>query len=218
MIATIRRFMLIGAMESEEMRLTVNDLSASRGGRTIFENVGFDLSGGQGLLVTGPNGAGKSTLLRAIAGYLPVDRGFAAVLPENEPVSAHAHYLNFNNAMKAALTVFENLEFHQQFGGQAAIAVEEALNNVGLLHLRDNRFGDLSTGQRRRVALARLLLNHRPIWLVDEPTTGLDKASEQTFARILDDHMQAGGIVVAATHLPINVAGLKSLRFEEEVV
>jgi len=210
--------MLIGAMESEEMRLTVNDLSASRGGRTIFENVGFDLSGGQGLLVTGPNGAGKSTLLRAIAGYLPVDRGFAAVLPENEPVSAHAHYLNFNNAMKAALTVFENLEFHQQFGGQAAIAVEEALNNVGLLHLRDNRFGDLSTGQRRRVALARLLLNHRPIWLVDEPTTGLDKASEQTFARILDDHMQAGGIVVAATHLPINVAGLKSLRFEEEVV
>ncbi|MEO1747719.1 MAG: heme ABC exporter ATP-binding protein CcmA [Pseudomonadota bacterium] len=218
MIATICRFMLIGAMESEEMRLVVDDLCTSRGGRVIFDGVGFELANGQGLIVTGPNGAGKSTLLRAIAGYLPVDHGTAKLTPSGNPVWAHAHYLNVLNGLKGALTVFENLRFHQQFGGVPAITVEEALDRVGLIHLRDNRFGDLSTGQKRRVALARLLLNHRPIWLIDEPTTGLDKASEATFAEIVSDHLNSGGSVVAATHLPIKVHGVKFLRFEEDTV
>lgn len=210
--------MLIGAMKWDDMRLVVEDLYVSRGGRTIFEGVRFELARGQGLIVTGPNGAGKSTLLRAIAGFLPLDRGSVSVLPNADPVWVHAHFFNTFNAMKTALTVAENLSFHQQFTGAAALGVEDALERVGLLHVLDNRFGDLSTGQRRRVALARLLLNHRPIWLIDEPTTGLDKASEATFARILAEHLNGGGLVVAATHLPIDVPGVKSLRFEEAPV
>ncbi|MEO0543469.1 MAG: heme ABC exporter ATP-binding protein CcmA [Pseudomonadota bacterium] len=210
--------MLIGAMGSDDLRLVVEDLAVSRGGRAIFEGVSFDLSKGQGLIVYGPNGAGKSTLLRAIAGFLPIDHGSVSVSPKGEPVWSCMHYLNTLNAMKTALSVAENLRFHQQFGGAPALAVEAALEKVDLLHVLENRFGDLSTGQRRRVALARLFLNHRPVWIVDEPTSGLDKASETTFAQIMGEHLHDGGIVVAATHLPIDVPGMKSLRFEEAPV
>ncbi|MEM1377882.1 MAG: heme ABC exporter ATP-binding protein CcmA [Pseudomonadota bacterium] len=209
--------MLIGMMERDDLRLVVEDAAVSRGGHSILSDVSFSLAVGQGLLVTGPNGSGKSTLLRAVAGFLPLDDGRITTEPNGEPVAAHAHFLNVMNAMKTALTVQENLRFHQKFGGAPVLSVEDALDRVNLSHVLDNRFGDLSTGQRRRVALARLLLNHRPIWLIDEPTSGLDTASDMRFAEIIADYMAGGGIVIAATHLPIDVPGMRHLRFEEEV-
>ncbi|MEL6436740.1 MAG: heme ABC exporter ATP-binding protein CcmA [Pseudomonadota bacterium] len=208
--------MLIARMERDGLRLIVSDLGVSRAGRTIFAEVSFGLSRGEGLLVVGPNGSGKSTLLRAIAGFLPVDAGSSKLEPTADPIGLHAHFLNAMNAMKGALTVHENLAFFQKFGGEPHLSVQDALEAVRLSHVIENRFGDLSTGQRRRVALARLLVNHRPIWLLDEPTSGLDAASEEMFARLVADHMAEGGIVIAATHLPIAVAGMKTLRFEEE--
>lgn len=199
------------------MHLIVEQLDVSRGGRPIVSDVSFELLSGQGMVITGPNGSGKSTLLRAIAGFLPLDRGAVRLAPLDEPVWAHAQFLSVANAMKGALTVGENLRFHQDFGGAPALPVDEALARLELVHVLENRYADLSTGQRRRVALARLLLNDRPIWLIDEPTSGLDRFSEARFVEIIKDHLDGGGIVLAATHLPIDIPGLRSLRFEEEV-
>jgi heme exporter protein A len=200
------------------MRLTVESLAADRGGGPIFENVRFSLQDGEGLLVTGPNGAGKSTLIRVIGGLLAPSAGTVGFEGGGEAypdIAAAAHYLGPQNAMKPALTVAENLDFWQTFGGEAALAIDAALDVVGLAHTRDLPFGYLSTGQRRRIAIARLLLNDRPVWLLDEPTSGLDAASERMFADLVADHLGDGGIAVAATHLPIDVAGMKTLTFGE---
>jgi len=198
------------------MRLVVQDLAVDRGAGTIFEGVGFALSDGEGLVVTGPNGAGKSTLIRAVAGLLHASEGTAAIEGDDgawPTVAAASHYLGPINSMKPTLTVAENLAFWQAFSGRPARSLDEALATVGLEHTRDLPFSYLSTGQRRRIAIARLLLNWRPVWLLDEPTSGLDAASESHFAGLVRDHMAAGGIVVAATHLPIAVDGMKRLQF-----
>ena len=198
------------------MKLVVRDLAADRGAGPIFEKVGFTLAGGEGLLVTGPNGAGKSTLIRAIAGLLRPSAGTARIEHADGSVSdvaAAAHFLGPINAMKPTLTVRENLAFWQAFHGAPAAGVRDAMQTVGLEHALDLPFSYLSTGQRRRVAIARLLLNHRPLWLLDEPTSGLDAASEKHFAGLIGTHLETGGIVVAATHLKIDVAGMKRLTF-----
>lgn len=198
------------------MKLVVTELAADRGSGPIFEKVGFALSDGEGLLVTGPNGTGKSTLIRAIAGLLRPSEG-TATLEEAEgdwpDVPSASHYLGPINAMKPVLSVAENLSFWQTFCGAPSMSVDEALETVGLEHTRDLPFSYLSTGQRRRISIARLLLNWRPVWLLDEPTSGLDAASEQHFAGLVGAHMKKGGIVVAATHLPIRVEGMKELKF-----
>ncbi|MCI5075538.1 heme ABC exporter ATP-binding protein CcmA [Oricola sp.] len=206
------------------MRLVVTDLAADRGSGPIFEDVSFTLAGGEGLLVTGPNGAGKSTLIRAIAGLLRPSAGqavveggdsdFPGVSDDYPEVGAAAHYLGPFNAMKPTLTVAENLAFWQKLaGGTMALTIDEGLEYVGLTHTRDLPFSYLSTGQRRRIAIARLVLNCRPIWLLDEPTSGLDAASEREFASLVREHLDYGGIVVAATHLPLPVEGMKRLEF-----
>ena len=197
------------------MKLVVTDLAADRGSGPIFEAVAFALADGEGLLVTGPNGAGKSTLVRAIAGLLRPSAGTASLEETDDwpDVPSASHYLGPINAMKPALSVFENLSFWQDFCGRPALDIDEALDRIGLQHTRDLPFSYLSTGQRRRVSIAKLLVSHRPVWLLDEPTSGLDAASELHFAELVREHMEAGGIVVAATHLPIRVDGMKRLEF-----
>lgn len=198
------------------MQLEAESLAARRGHHLVFEGVGFRLLAGQGMLVTGPNGAGKSTLLRVLAGFLRPAAGTARLNGMGETttdIAAHAHFLSPLNTMKPALTVFENLDFWRRFGDDRWLRPQEALDKVALGHVIDTPFSDLSTGQRRRVAIARLLLNKRPIWLLDEPTSGLDARSEATFAGLITEHMRNGGIVIAATHLPIGVPNMKTLRF-----
>ncbi len=200
------------------MKLVVDDLAADRGSGLIFENISFSLGDGEGLVVTGPNGAGKSTLIRAVAGLLRPAHGTARIEDETgtwTDLAAASHYLGPINAMKPALTVRENLAFWQAFAGKPAMTIDEVLRTVGLEHTGDLPFSYLSTGQRRRIAIAKLLLNWRPVWLLDEPTSGLDAASERHFAGLVRDHMKTGGIVVAATHLPIAVDGMKRLTFGE---
>ena len=197
------------------MRLDVTGLAVRRGTETIFENVSFSLEAGEGLLVTGPNGAGKSTLMRTIAGLIrPLAGRFTLTgAGEETDPAAHCHFLGPVNAMKPPLTVRENLAFWRGLGGVPADTPLAALERVGLPHLVDLPFSYLSTGQRRRVAIARLFVTKRPLWLVDEPTSGLDAESEAVFARLLGAHLEEGGIVIAATHLPIAVAGMRTLRF-----
>ncbi|MCR9121146.1 MAG: heme ABC exporter ATP-binding protein CcmA [Phyllobacteriaceae bacterium] len=200
------------------MKLVADGLAARRGNEMVFEGIGFALSAGQGMAVTGPNGAGKSTLLRVLAGFLRPAAGRATMVDAQggvADIAAHAHFLSPLNAMKPALTVRENLAFWRAFGEARGATPEQALERVGLRHAIDVPFSDLSTGQRRRAAIARLFVNHRPVWLLDEPTSGLDARAEATFASIVADHLTGGGIVIAATHLPIDVPGMKKLRFTD---
>lgn len=197
------------------MRLIADNLGGKRGGEPVFSGLGFDLVGGEGLVVTGPNGSGKSTLLRVVAGLLPATAGVIRLDGGGEDwpsVAAACHYLGHQNAMKTALSVTENLVFWQDFCGEPHLPAGEALEMVGLPGIGHLPYGYLSTGQKRRVSIARLLVSYRPIWLLDEPTAGLDAASERQFAALMAAHLEDGGIVVAATHVPLGVDGLGELR------
>jgi heme exporter protein A len=206
------------------MRLVAENLAGERGGEPVFSGVGFSLRAGEALTVTGPNGSGKSTLLCVVAGLLPAAGGRVGLEGgEAFPTVASAsHYLGHLNAMKPALTVAENLGFWRDFFGGAedsplasggeSLSIAEALDKVGLGAIGHLPFGYLSAGQKRRSAIARLLVAHRPVWLLDEPTAGLDKASGERFAGLMTAHLQSGGIIVAATHLPLGLGGAQELR------
>lgn len=190
------------------MQLVVENLGAERGGDPVFENIGFKLAQGEGLVVTGPNGAGKSTLLRVVAGLLPAMAGRVELHDssrDHSKLSGACHYLGHLNGMKPALTVAENLRFWQSFLGKKSLAVPDALDRVGLGSIDHLPFAYLSTGQRRRVAIARLLVSHRTVWLLDEPTSGLDSAAQQRFTELLEEHLSGGGIIVAATHIALGL-------------
>ncbi|RUV42357.1 MAG: heme ABC exporter ATP-binding protein CcmA [Mesorhizobium sp.] len=200
------------------MRLIAENLGGERGGETVFSGIEFALETGEALVVTGPNGAGKSTLLRVIAGLLPPAEGKVKVEgggDEFPSVASASHYLGHLNAMKTALSVEENLGFWRAFQGEAGLSVGQALETVGLDGLGHLPFGYLSTGQRRRASIAKLLVSRRPVWLLDEPTAGLDKASEERFAGLMRGHCREGGIIVAATHLPLGLEGAKTLRMDD---
>ncbi|MER8415378.1 heme ABC exporter ATP-binding protein CcmA [Mesorhizobium sp. M1342] len=205
------------------MRLIAENLCGERGGDAVFSGIGFALEEGQALIVTGPNGSGKSTLLRVIAALLPVAQGSVKIEGAMKiedggeafpSVASACHYLGHQNAMKPALSVAENLRFWRDFNGDGQLGVEEALETVGLGGIGHLPFGYLSTGQRRRAAIAKLLVSHRPLWLLDEPTAGLDKASEARFAGLMAKHCTDGGMIVAATHLPLGIEGIE-LRMGE---
>ncbi|WP_434724537.1 heme ABC exporter ATP-binding protein CcmA [Mesorhizobium sp. RIZ17] len=200
------------------MRLIAENLGGERGGETVFSNIGFALDKGEALIVTGPNGSGKSTLLRVVAGLLPAAAGKVLVEGGGEAfptIASASHYLGHLNAMKTALSVEENLGFWRAFQGEPGLGVEEALETVALGGLGHLPFGYLSTGQRRRASIAKLLVSRRPVWLLDEPTAGLDKASEERFAGLMRGHLGEGGILVAATHLPLGLEGAKVLGMGE---
>ncbi len=198
------------------MRLRAWDLTIERGGRRLFAGLSFEVEQGSALIVTGPNGAGKSSLLRALCGFLPVQAGGFA-LEGGDPertAGEQAHYLGHADALKGALTAGENLAFWAGAlgGGSARDACREALARVGLSHVIDFPARALSAGQKRRVALARLLIARRLLWLLDEPTTALDAAAQAAFAAIMQGYLDEGGIVVAATHAPLGLTGARELR------
>ncbi len=183
--------------------LEADGLAVFRGERLVFSGLSFKVAEGEALLLTGPNGSGKSTLLRLAAGLVRAEAGrllwrgedaFAG-LPEH---AARVAYLGHLDAVKPGLTVAENLAV---WGRRAALSPARAA--VGLTALADLPAKMLSAGQRRRLALARLVLRPAPIWLLDEPTLGLDTASVERFGVMLADHRAQGGIVMAATHLPL---------------
>jgi heme exporter protein A len=163
------------------------------------------LETGQLLAVRGPNGAGKSSLLRLIAGLLAPRAGSICLDGGGEEPAAH--YLGHLDALKPAASLRETLRFWTVlYGGGAGLAdrgAERAATVVGLAHALDLPTGVLSAGQRRRAALARLALVPRPLWLLDEPATTLDRDGEALLGRLLGEHLAAGGLAVAATHQPL---------------
>ena len=198
-------------------RLDIADASLERGGRLLLSDLSVSLGAGEALLVTGANGAGKSSLLRAIAGLLPLARGriiFADGSEDDMSAGARAHYIGHADALKNALTALENLVFWSAMLGAAADAARarEALARLGLSHIADLPVAYLSAGQRRRVALARLLCATRPLWLLDEPTTALDAAAQERFQELMRSHLNAGGMLIAATHTSLGLSGARELR------
>ena len=198
------------------MQLSGNDVTCVRGGREVFASLDFAVTQGEALCVTGRNGAGKSSLLRIIAGLLAATAGTIRLdggdaertLPEQ------CHFLGYREALKPALSVRENLRFWQDFlGGRTGESCAGSLAAVGLERLSELPASYLSAGQRRRLALARLIAVKRPIWLLDEPTAALDADGQALLTGLMRRHLQAGGLIVAATHDPLDIPA-RELRLE----
>jgi heme exporter protein A len=192
------------------MQLSASKLAVSRGGRIIFAGLSFTVSTGECLAVTGPNGAGKSTLLRALAGFLPLCSGAVSLsAAKDHSIAEQAHYVGHTEALKNSLTLSENLYFLAALldAGLGGLPVSAAIAKMGLAHAAHLPVAYLSAGQRRRAALARLLVARRPLWLLDEPLTALDEAARLLVAQIMTGHLAQGGLIVAATHAGL---GLKS--------
>ncbi len=205
------------------MELKGSDLGCVRGGRRVFSGVNFAVESSKSMVLTGANGAGKSSLLRLIAGLIRPQEGAVALNGGDSELSVgeQAHYVGHLDPLKPALTVTENLTFWVRFlnGGTSPghASAESGLDAVGLGELGHLPAGYLSAGQRRRLSLARMLAVPRPIWLLDEPTTALDAASQERLGRVMRAHLGGGGIILAATHGPLGLEDAKELRLGPKV-
>lgn len=196
------------------MQLIVEKLNLRRGQRLLVKELSFQLEAGTALNVKGINGVGKTTLLRAIAGFIQPISGKIELIskdPANnhdlkEPVErgSQLHYIGHKNGYRASLTVVENLEFWRRFLNPRAdlktIATRFSL--TPLLHIKA---GYLSQGQGRRLALSRLAIAPRPLWLLDEPTVSLDQKSTALMAETARQHVQSGGLLIAISHIPLEI-------------
>lgn len=199
-------------------------LGCIRGGRVVFAALDFRIAPTEALVLLGPNGSGKSSLLRVMAGLLRPAAGRLAWgdLAVGEDAEAHAartHYVGHHDAIKPVLSVAENLRFwarlHDSHAGRAAGAVEHALERFGLAHLRDIPGKMLSAGQKRRTNLARLLAAPSPLWLLDEPTTALDRHSIKVLEQVFAEHRAAGGMVVLSTHQDVDLPGARTMQLDD---
>ncbi len=190
------------------MRVIAESVAAYRGERMIFRHVSFDLGPGQALILHGPNGSGKTTLLRVIAGLLGMMAGRLRILDANDrPLTDEArdrafHFVSHLGIVRSQMRVRETLEFHAAILGAPKSAVENALDEWALRPLADHSGGLLSAGQRHRLALARLSLQKRELWLLDEPLVALDVSSKSRLNAAAEKHLEEGGIVIAASHEP----------------
>lgn len=187
------------------MRLCAENLTLERGGKRLFAGLCFELQSGTLTRLTGPNGAGKTSLLRSLAGLGEWQAGSLRLEGGDTELGlgAQSHFIAHQEAVKPALTARENLEFWQGFLGGGD--VDAALAAFALEPLADLPAAWASSGQKRRIALARLALAFRPLWLLDEPTVGLDTASQSRLAGLMKAHLAKGGIILAATHVPLDV-------------
>jgi heme exporter protein A len=195
-----------------------------RGERLVFSGLDFALAAGDALVLLGPNGSGKSSLLRLMAGLLRPAAGELLWngLPVAQDPEAHAgriHYVGHHDAVKPVLSAAENLRFwarlHEPCAETAGRAVTAALARLGLEALANVPGKMLSAGQKRRLNLARLLAAPAPVWLLDEPTTALDKASVAALEAVIAEHRAGGGMVVVSTHLDIALPGCREMRLDE---
>ena len=187
------------------MEFEIRALACRRGEARVLEGVSFRVDAGEPLILRGPNGAGKTTLLRTLAGLAPSAGGTVSAPADAMAYGGHA------DGLKAQLTVSENLDFWAAAFGTGPAGLARAVDAFDLAPLRDRRAADLSAGQRRRAALARLVLTGRPIWLLDEPTVSLDGANVARFAEAVRAHLSAGGSAVIATHIDLGLPGARSL-------
>lgn len=192
--------------------LEVEDLACRRGDRTLFTALSFDLAASTLLHVRGRNGSGKTTLLRALCGLLRPDAGAIrwrgeSILELADDYNREVLYFGHLNGIKADLTGQENLRvsatLDQDPIGDAAIT--DALAQIGLAGFEDLPTRMLSQGQKKRVALARLILSKAPLWILDEPFTALDTDAVALLERLIAGHVADGGAVVLTTHQEVQL-------------
>ena len=198
------------------MLLSARGLAIIRGERLLLRGIDLDLADGEATVLTGPNGAGKSSLIRVLAGLRRPDSG--TLTWDGEPVAddpvAHARRIAFLgplDALKPGLTAAENLGLAATLAGAGRGAVADAIDAVGLGAFAAFPARHLSSGQRRRIAIARLLLSRATLFLLDEPTNGLDRDAVSTLGALLARHRAAGGAVIAATHLALPLPAARTL-------
>lgn len=189
-------------------RLEVHQLVVSRGDRIVLDGLSFAVMAGEVLHILGRNGAGKTSLLEVLCGLRQADSGRIAPQPE----SRARHWIGHKNALNPTLSALENLEFWAALNGERLVDPRAALAAVGLQKAQQARpSGQLSTGQKRRAALARLVAVRRPWWFLDEPLAGLDVQGLALFADLLGEHVTGGGAVLVTSHQPLPGA-LPALR------
>ncbi|MGQ0673546.1 MAG: heme ABC exporter ATP-binding protein CcmA [Hyphomicrobium sp.] len=203
------------------MQLIVDDLTQRRGGRRVIDGLSFRVSSGEALVLLGANGTGKTTLMRTLAGFLAPDSGSVRLDGgiADTPVGEQCHFVGHLNGLKSNLTVAENLVFWAEYlTGQPLPSIDgrvvDALEAFAIGGLARIPAGYLSAGQKRRVALARLLVVERPLWLLDEPTASLDTASAKQVSRAITAHTASGGLAIVATHLPLDLEAARELRLD----
>ena len=183
----------------------------------VFAGLDFTACAGRMLVLRGPNGAGKTSLLRLIAGLADPAGGTLAVeeatLPADALLGEHVHFIAHQDAIKLHLTVAENLSFWSGFFGGGDVA--GAMTAMNLSALAEFQAQRLSAGQKRRLGLARLALVEKPVWLLDEPTVGLDTASQKLLADMMARHLDGGGIIIASTHIELPVKSSDVLDFAQ---
>jgi heme exporter protein A len=192
--------------------LDVSGLACARGGRPIFKGLDFRIEGGDALALEGANGAGKTSLLRMLAGFLTPLAGAitlttkdGARVTDPEERARAIGWLSHLDGLKMQLTAWENLVFYAQLYGKPDTDIARALDEVGLARARDLPGQYLSAGMKKRLALARLKLSGRPLWLMDEPLAALDVKAKVLAAEMIRTHCAAGGMVIAATHEPLGL-------------
>lgn len=186
-------------------KLIIEDLAVRRGERLLFSGLGLTLQTGEAVALVGRNGSGKTSLLRAVAGLVRPETGrigFGGVDPRDARADG-VHLLGHQDGLKPARTAAEELGFWSRWMGGSEALVQTAVERLSLKPLLELEVRRLSAGQRRRVALARLLAAPRPLWLLDEPLSPLDAEWRSRFAELMAEHLAGGGLILAAVHDPL---------------
>lgn len=210
----------IGFMESCS-GLEVEQVHVWRGDRHVLKGVNFVVDPGQILHVAGPNGTGKTTLLRVVSGLMRPESGAVRWLGKSivDAQTAYQQTLVYGShepALKGDLTALENLRFMVGLKRRVSSAeLRASLQVTGVAHCAELPARVLSAGQRRRVALARVLASHASLWLLDEPYTNLDAAGTALLSSLLAQHVAGGGLAVVVAHQAIDLDGIRHFRFTE---
>lgn len=189
----------------------IKNISCIRGNKLLFKNLNFKLKNQELLVIKGANGSGKTTLLKILSGLLKPLSGSIIFDKKNIKTSKDEYlklfeYIGHENAIKNALTVRENLNFYLKIKKNLKKEnFKNAIKIFNLKHLLDIKIENLSSGEKRRVSLSRLILSNSKIWFLDEPTNSLDKKNTLIFFKILNQHLKSNGIAVIASHDEINI-------------
>jgi heme exporter protein A len=199
--------------------LQTRDLSCMRNDRLLFEHLEIELEAGQMLVVEGPNGCGKTSLLRILTGLRLADGG--EVLWRGEPIDRLAgdyfeqvNYVGHHDGVKHELSCLENLRLARAMGVPSQQDLDDVLDQVNLYAYGETEVGSLSAGQKRRLALARLLATDALLWILDEPFTSLDKASMALFSEVFEQHLQRQGVIVMTSHHDISLPAQSLQRLQ----